>query len=80
MNWNTNCNHVVANIRYEDLITNPEKVMRDLIVTRLGLKWDPNVLNFHANNRTVHTHSQSREFKTRSLCWCHVMKILSVIL
>ncbi len=48
--------------RYEDLITDPEAVMRRLIVGKLGLKWDPNVLNFHSSNRTVHTHSQSRKF------------------
>ncbi len=48
-------------LRYEDLITNPEATMRHLIEQRLKLRWDPNILNFHSNNRTVHTHSQSRE-------------------
>lgn len=47
--------------RYEDLIDNPEQVMRNLIVNKLKLKWDDNVMNFHSNNRSVHTHSQSRK-------------------
>lgn len=52
---------MISKCRYEDLITDPERVMRGLIEGKLGLKWDPAVLSFHESNRTVHTHSQSRK-------------------
>jgi len=48
--------------RYEDLVRQPEKVMREIIEKRLKLAWEPQVLDFHANNRSVQTHSQSRKF------------------
>lgn len=46
--------------RYEEVVADPEAVMRR-VLHALGLAWDPAVLNFHASNRTVHTHSQSRK-------------------
>lgn len=47
--------------RYEELVERPEAIMRDIIVNRLQLEWEPAVLEFHNNNRTVQTHSQSRK-------------------
>lgn len=41
---------------------NPESIMRDIVEQRLKLPWEPAVLDFHNNNRTVQTHSQSRTF------------------
>lgn len=35
--------------------------MRTLIVDKLHLDWEPGVLEFHKNNRSVQTHSQSRK-------------------
>lgn len=37
--------------------------MRDIIENRLKLPWEPQVLDFHANNRSVQTHSQSRKYQ-----------------
>jgi hypothetical protein len=60
--------------RYEELVERPEAIMRDIIVNRLKLEWEPAVLDFHNNHRTVQTHSQSR--KRLRLCalqgyaWC----------
>ena len=35
--------------------------MKEIIVKRLKLKWEPAVLEFHNSNRSVQTHSQSRK-------------------
>ena len=50
----------VMDIRYENLISNPEGVMKQ-IISALDLPWNDAVMNFHKSNRTVHTHSQSRK-------------------
>lgn len=52
--------HLSFHRRYEDLVRQPEKVMREIIEKKLKLAWEPQVLDFHANNRSVQTHSQSR--------------------
>lgn len=49
----------IIDVRYEELVINPRKVMQ-MIIKRLNLKWDENVLDYHKLNRTVHTHSQSQ--------------------
>jgi hypothetical protein len=41
--------------------------MKDIVVNRLKLQWEPAVLDFHKNNRTVQTHSQSRKALYRAL-------------
>jgi hypothetical protein len=50
----------VVTRRYEELVRHPEAIMKDIVVNRLKLQWEPEVLDFHKNNRTVQTHSQSR--------------------
>jgi hypothetical protein len=51
-------------------VERPEAIMRDIIVNRLKLEWEPAVLDFHNNNRTVQTHSQSRKYSLCAvLCW-----------
>lgn len=41
----------LIDISYEALVINPERVLRDIIVDKLQLPWDPNVINFHKNDR-----------------------------
>ncbi len=53
--------------RYENLVANPEQIMR-MILAALDLPWNPAVLNFYMTNRTVHTHSMSREL-FQNLCF-----------
>lgn len=43
-------------LRYEDLVTTPEPVTRDLF-EYLDLEWSPDVLNFHTSKREIHTAS-----------------------
>jgi hypothetical protein len=51
-------------------VERPEAIMRDIIENRLKLEWEPAVLDFHNNNRTVQTHSQSRKNSLCAvLCW-----------
>lgn len=49
----------VMDIRYEGLVSQPEVVMKK-VLKRVGVPWDPSILEFHSSNRTVHTHSSSR--------------------
>jgi hypothetical protein len=51
----------VLDIRYEKLVENPEKILRE-IFQRLQLPWDPVVLDFYKTNRTVLTNSQTRTY------------------
>jgi hypothetical protein len=46
--------------------------MRDLIVNKLKLQWEPEVLEFHKNPRSVLTHSQSRKY-----CQARPLQLLS---
>lgn len=41
----------LIDVSYESLVINPERVLRDIIVDKLQLPWDPNVINFHKNDR-----------------------------
>ncbi|MGH1559697.1 sulfotransferase [Caulobacter segnis] len=47
----------IHELRYEDLIADPEAVIRNL-VRYCGLDWDPACLNFQATARTVQTPSR----------------------
>ncbi|MFT4252360.1 MAG: sulfotransferase [Caulobacter sp.] len=47
----------IRELRYEDLIADPETVIRDL-VSHCGLDWDPACLDFQATERTVQTPSR----------------------
>jgi hypothetical protein len=46
----------LVDVRYEELVANPESVMRR-VLSLIGLPWDERVLRFHERNRTVHTAS-----------------------
>eukprot|EP01036_Dinobryon_divergens_P022684 gene22684-30966_t len=41
----------VVDLRYEDLVTDPERVLREIVVGRLKLKWEASVLDYHAMGR-----------------------------
>ena len=41
----------LIDISYEALVINPERVLRDIIIDKMQLPWDHNVLNFHKNDR-----------------------------
>lgn len=49
-------------IRYDELVRHPRQVLRKIVVDKLHLKWDSNMLDFHLNNRAVQTNSQSRKY------------------
>ena len=53
----------VMDIRYEEVVIDHEEVVRD-VIDRLGLDWDPVVLEYHMSNRTVQTHSMHRKYIT----------------
>eukprot|EP01034_Spumella_vulgaris_P022698 gene22698-28849_t len=44
----------LVDVRYEELVANPEGVMRR-VLSLIGLQWDERVLRFTEHNRTVHT-------------------------
>ena len=46
----------IFEIRYEELVSNQEKVSKELI-NYIGLQWDERCLNFHENDRSVRTAS-----------------------
>eukprot|EP01036_Dinobryon_divergens_P036186 gene36186-47054_t len=49
----------VTDVSYEEMVRDPEKVIRG-VIGKLGLDWDPNVMQFHKTNRTVQTHSMAQ--------------------
>lgn len=49
----------IIDIRYEELVNEPERVLRSLL-QRMKVDWDPNVLEYFKFNRIVQTHSQSQ--------------------
>lgn len=49
----------VIDIVYEDLVHNPENVMKKVLID-LGLQWNPKVLEFHKRRRSVQTHSSAQ--------------------
>ncbi len=49
----------IHELRYEDLVANPERVSRELIEF-CGLDWDPAVLRFHESHRPVRTASYAQ--------------------
>jgi len=57
----------MVEIRYDDLVRHPRQVLRMIVVNKLHLKWDSNMLHFHMNNRAVQTNSQSRKYITNQL-------------
>lgn len=65
--------HRVVDLRYEDLVADPERVLREIVVGRLKLKWEASVMDYHAMGRVVQTNSMSRKYicaikKTLSIC------------
>jgi hypothetical protein len=53
----------VIDVRYEELVSNPEGVMKN-IIEKLGLKWNPSILQFHSSQRIVQTHSMQQVRKS----------------
>lgn len=54
---------VFGSIRYEDLVRNPETYLSDVLVKKLGVAFEDNVLEYYNMPRSVQTHSQSRKFQ-----------------
>jgi tetratricopeptide (TPR) repeat protein len=54
--WNTVFSSELFEIQYEDLISDQEKMSRQLI-EYIGLKWDDKCINFYNNDRAVKTTS-----------------------
>lgn len=69
----------IHEVRYEELVDDPERVTRDLVAF-CGLEWDDACLRFHANPRTVNTPSvhQVRQpvYRTAVARWRHFEKHL----
>lgn len=61
--------HRVVDLRYEDLVTDPERVLREIVVGRLKLKWEASVLEYHAKGRVVQTNSMSRKYSCMYATW-----------
>jgi len=49
----------VLDVSYEQLVADPEKIMRS-VISSLKLDWDPKILEFYKTNRTVQTHSMAQ--------------------
>ena len=75
--WESVIDLPVMSVRYEDMVTDQERVSREL-VNFLGLDWDDNCLQFHKAKRTVATASydQVRQpMYTQSMArWKHYEK------
>lgn len=56
VHWRDVLGEALIEVAYEDLVADPESEMRRL-VDALGLAWDPACLDFHANERMVHSAS-----------------------
>jgi tetratricopeptide (TPR) repeat protein len=54
--WAGTLDNPVLELRYEELVAEPERVARELVAF-CGLEWDPACLNFHAQGRVVNTPS-----------------------
>ena len=54
--WNNLFPNFIFNIKYESLISNIEIEIRNLL-NYCNLEWNNNCLNFHNNNRAIHTAS-----------------------
>ena len=49
----------IMDVSYEELVNSPEEVMRKVLL-KLGLPWDPKVLEYHKRRRMVQTHSSAQ--------------------
>ena len=54
--WDSLFSSQIYSIRYEELLANQEETSRQLI-DYIGLQWDDRCLDFHKNERVVHTFS-----------------------
>ena len=54
--WKINFKNKIFDIQYENLITNSEDKIKELIKF-CNVKWDSNCLNFHKNKKVVATAS-----------------------
>ena len=62
MFWNTKFSDGIFNIKYEELVSNSEKVIKDLI-KHCDLGWDERCLNHHKNNAPIKTLSLNQANK-----------------
>jgi hypothetical protein len=54
--WQTVLPDPIFELQYEDLVTDPEPVVRGLL-EHCGLDWEPGVLDFHQSGRNINTAS-----------------------
>jgi tetratricopeptide (TPR) repeat protein len=52
----------IMDVSYEELVHTPEEVMKK-VVAKLGLPWDPEVLEYYKKKRMVQTHSSAQARK-----------------
>ena len=68
----------LIDVSYEGLVINPERVLRDIVIDKLQLKWDPNIINFHKNDRIkrkIYTDSIGRWTKYGNTTYNYVYHI-----
>ena len=51
----------VVDLRYEELVSDAESVLRRVVVDLLELPWEEQLLQFHKSGRAVQTNSMSRK-------------------
>lgn len=51
------------------MVEDPDREIR-AVLKAVDVPWDDAVLKFYASNRTVHTHSQSRECEVAFVSGC----------
>ena len=52
----------IIDVRYEEVVHNPKKIMQKVLKNLGDVKWEEDILDFHKSNRIVHTHSMNRKF------------------
>lgn len=57
--WFGNDDAILSEVRYEELITGAEPIIRDLLHT-IGVAWDGNCMNFHQNTRQSRSASKQQ--------------------
>jgi len=79
--WNGLFNNFIYNIKYENLISNNEKEIKNLL-NFCNLDWDDNCLDFHKNKRTIKTASdvqaRSKIYKSSVGSWKNYKKHMNI--
>ena len=60
--WNTLFNKTILNIKYEEIVSNSENKIKELI-NFCQLKWEDQCLNYYSNNNPIKTLSVNQANK-----------------